>query len=457
MAKIWMRLRRWIRPSRRCDDAPQAARAQSETNAGEMLIHLSDNDSLNSQRALAPSTVVVRIASGQRLLRAQRSQSMPVNCKTDSILLAWPEHLHARRRRQNLDEAVPRELQQSKISCDLHDLTLSAQAGRRPYCEDIADRNISSSETLHLSDRQDHSTWRTQHTSARRKARKATKPPCSYTMNTTTFHGARPSQTQPHNHCDQGNQFSANDVARKRSQSTHTDTRYAGATEERRRSLPHKPNIFDLRNAVEAEEERFGARIVRPHRRSGSGASRRSSLTRARLNAPLPTLPCSGSPKNQRFKGGNDECQREPQRHDQVVESQTLPGQPSPDHLRSTTDTTVYERWAPAVTHETITTNTHEIREEHVCREIHNYHVKHMVQPIVDYEILPPRHFVQEGDEIREIGEEAIPSGAPSADWYTAEVASQLDSLSLEDIPWDTTSDPGSRFASTSRRCFVIR
>ena len=456
MANIWARFRRWTRSGRHRQDARLAARAQSEPNMTNMLIPLGDNDSLSSQRVLAPSTSLARNADRQRALEAQHRQSMPIGCKTDSILLAWPEHQLARQRRQNLDEAVPRELQQSKVSCDLHDLTSSAQAGRRPYCEDVADRNISSSETLYLSGRQDHPARQTQHISARRQARMISKPPCSYMTNTKAFKGGRYSASQPHTRCDQGNQFSADDVPLKRSRSTHSSSKCAHATEERRHSLPHKPNIFDLRNATEAEEEQLGARIVCERQRSDSGISHRSSLTRARLNAPLPPLPRSGSPTDRRAKGGSDQCQQRPQMHDQVVESQIRPNSPSPGHLGSTTGTTVYERWVPAVTHDTITTNTHEIREEHVSREIHNYHVKPVIQPIIDYEILSLRHFVQEGDEIREIGEDDIPSESPSADWYTAEVASQLDSLSVQDVPWDRTSDPGSRCACISHGCFSV-
>ena len=190
------------------------------------------------------------------------------------------------------------------------------------------------------------------------KVRKASKPPCSYITNTNTFDGDRAFPAQAH--CGQGNRFSADDAAPKRSRSIHPSIKSAGATEERRHSLPHKPNIFDLRNAVEAEQ--FGARIVSLQRHpSDSGASRKSSLTRARLKAPLPPLPCSGTPTDQRFKHSIDRHQQQSQRHDGVENSQTQPDEPSSDHHGRTIDTTVHERWAPAVTHATMTTNTHEI------------------------------------------------------------------------------------------------
>jgi len=56
-------------------------------------------------------------------------------------------------------------------------------------------------------------------------------------------------------------------------------------------------------------------------------------------------------------------------------------------------DTTTHEKWAPAVTHETIHRKVHEITEERVTRDIHHYHHVHRIQPLHEVEILPARHF----------------------------------------------------------------
>lgn len=63
-------------------------------------------------------------------------------------------------------------------------------------------------------------------------------------------------------------------------------------------------------------------------------------------------------------------------------------------NLTDTVDTEIITREAPAVVHETVVPTVHEIREERIEREIHTYDVVHRVQPVVDVEVLPPKHFV---------------------------------------------------------------
>lgn len=114
----------------------------------------------------------------------------------------------------------------------------------------------------------------------------------------------------------------------------------------------------------------------------------------------------------------------------------------SPTHVERTADTTIYERWAPAITQETVTRNIHEIREEHIHKEIHKYHFKHLIQPVIDYQILPPRHFVHENGNLREIDAKDIPVDVPPPNWYAEEVASRLGSLPVEEVLWDSGLDP---------------
>ena len=95
--------------------------------------------------------------------------------------------------------------------------------------------------------------------------------------------------------------------------------------------------------------------------------------------------------------------------------------------LTNTQDTTLHERWAPAVTYETIYQDVHEIRHEKITREIHNHHVFHRVLPIVDIEVLPSRHFVPVEGGYAEIAEEEVPGRAgPNAQWVIAETVSKL-------------------------------
>lgn len=438
MAKFWSRLRRFARSNGRTKEGQQRPKAQSEPNIAVLLAQLGGNDSLDSQRALPPSSLAAWSNGSPALERTLGTRSLSGRSKTDSILLGWPEYQHAKANRQKLEDIVPQELQRSKVSCDLQDLTISAQAGRRPYCEDVADRNISSSEALHKAAALGYKPCKSQTRVGRRPGRKAGKPPCSYPLRTAavesrSFEDDRAPVAHAHQNLAQCPYASADNLNGRRSKSAHADTEPSTNIGQRRHSLPHKPNIFDLRNATEAEQYQSRAASPRGHR-TGSEASRRSSITRARLNAPLPPLPPPISETHQRSKQASKD-QRQPTSREVFAELQSTASQP--DRVARTADTTFYERWAPAVTHERLVRNTHEIREEHVQKDIHNYYVKHLIQPIVDYEILPPRHFIRDEDGIREIDEKDIPSEAPPAGWYTTEVASQLDTLNIDDVPWD--------------------
>ncbi|KAF2721253.1 hypothetical protein K431DRAFT_285083 [Polychaeton citri CBS 116435] len=73
-------------------------------------------------------------------------------------------------------------------------------------------------------------------------------------------------------------------------------------------------------------------------------------------------------------------------------------------------NTTVHERIAPAVTHETVHKEVHHVRQEHITRDIHHHHVVHRVLPLVDVETLPTRHFVPTETGLKEVSEREIPS-----------------------------------------------
>ncbi|EME40981.1 hypothetical protein DOTSEDRAFT_56040 [Dothistroma septosporum NZE10] len=63
--------------------------------------------------------------------------------------------------------------------------------------------------------------------------------------------------------------------------------------------------------------------------------------------------------------------------------------------LRNTEDTDYHTTHAPAVTHETVHVEHHEVREEVITRETHNHHIFHRILPVLDFEVLPPRHFIE--------------------------------------------------------------
>lgn len=84
-----------------------------------------------------------------------------------------------------------------------------------------------------------------------------------------------------------------------------------------------------------------------------------------------------------------------------------------------------------AVTHETIIPVVREVRQEVITREIHNHDVYHRIQPVIDREVLPTKHYLQdERGHMREIPADKIPEGSSVvAKWQTAHWEAQTGSL----------------------------
>jgi len=112
-----------------------------------------------------------------------------------------------------------------------------------------------------------------------------------------------------------------------------------------------------------------------------------------------------------------------------VSNAPTAPSLAGVVDLSNTVDTSVQETWAPAVTHEVVNKHFHNIREEVVTRQIHTHDVYHRIQPIIDIQVLPTRHFVLHpttGEKI-EISEEQVPGrSGPNTDWVIAETVTKM-------------------------------
>ncbi|KAK6419460.1 hypothetical protein LTR95_017055 [Oleoguttula sp. CCFEE 5521] len=94
--------------------------------------------------------------------------------------------------------------------------------------------------------------------------------------------------------------------------------------------------------------------------------------------------------------------------------------------LSNTEDTTLHERWAPVVTHETVHRQFEEVRQESITREIHQDHIYHRVLPIVDIEVKPARHFIPVEGGYAEIAADELPGRTgDKAQWLIAELASK--------------------------------
>lgn len=80
-----------------------------------------------------------------------------------------------------------------------------------------------------------------------------------------------------------------------------------------------------------------------------------------------------------------------------------------------------------AVVHETVHKDVHHIREELIRKEIHTHDIYHRIQPVIDVEVLPARHFLPvEGGGLVEISAEEVPGRGNN--WVLAETVSKIPS-----------------------------
>lgn len=89
--------------------------------------------------------------------------------------------------------------------------------------------------------------------------------------------------------------------------------------------------------------------------------------------------------------------------------------------LRNTVDTEGEVKWAPAVTHEVVKPHTHEIIQQKIYREIHNYEHYHRIQPVRMTEVLPPRHWIPnpDGEGLIEISADELPARTGENRWWS--------------------------------------
>ena len=171
------------------------------------------------------------------------------------------------------------------------------------------------------------------------------------------------------------------------------------------------PNFSKLN--VGQSSDRSGAYTATnalPEDRGGAESNSRNTITRRSLDKPLPMPPVAEH-------NGNDDG-KIPESYDQravsLSKTQDLErslGVEGQIDLSNTTDVEVVERWAPAVTHETITRNIHEIREERITRDIHQDHYFHRILPIEEVEVLPARHYMLDREgAIREVPAQQVAS-----------------------------------------------
>lgn len=111
--------------------------------------------------------------------------------------------------------------------------------------------------------------------------------------------------------------------------------------------------------------------------------------------------------------------------YDTEVVEKIAPGKS--DFLEVRCHCVIAEYCNPAVVHERVHQNVHHIRKELITREIHEHEVYHRILPVIDVEVLPPRHFLPvEGGGLVEISGKEVPGRGNN--WVIAETASKIPS-----------------------------
>jgi hypothetical protein len=155
-------------------------------------------------------------------------------------------------------------------------------------------------------------------------------------------------------------------------------------------------------------------------------APRRSSLDK-----PLPLTPPAAMSLDRNL-GANSKAFGNASNVDEDFLARAKQGSAGPFNLdgvdvKKEPDTvSVHEYHAPAVTHEVISKERHETRQQVITREVHDYHIYHRILPIIDIEVLPARHFVPIQNGYVEIDEEELPGRTrDKVNWAIAEMVSK--------------------------------
>ncbi|KAK0271338.1 hypothetical protein LTR35_009909 [Friedmanniomyces endolithicus] len=305
------------------------------------------------------------------------------------------------------DLRLPQVPRQSDLSSDLQHLTLSNAAGREPYSEDVADRNIAKRKPL-------------QNGVERPLSGQSYSP---FNATPVLPHGDRHSEDVANRNTGLnrglgGPSVSAYDTPSPlRVQKQGPIDNQAGGigsptTSYGGRGLNHKANDNDLRRSSDVGRSQSPT-LQRGETRTSTDSDRRR-IKRTSLEKALPARPAAEFTAEGRHPGHTTELA------DKAVDLTGIVD------LSNTTDATLHEKWAPAVTHETVIQNVHNVREERITREFHTDHVFHRILPIIDIQVLPARHFVPIEGGYAEISAADLPARTGvNAQWVLAELASR--------------------------------
>lgn len=214
----------------------------------------------------------------------------------------------------------------------------------------------------------------------------------------------------------------------------------------------HGPDGYqDLARQKSVTRKQVGASPQAPHSPAQFSTSANSQPVNNRQKGtkPLPSAPTSmGNDYQSSRDAPTSQSSSMLERSRPVGRGNVVPhnGQEIVNRAKSNTyDTEVIEKVAPgssprhhlkclmanrhdlAVVHENVTKDVHHIREEVMNREVHTHDVYHRILPIIDIEVLPPRHFLPvEGGGLVEVSAEEVPGRGQN--WVIAETASKIPS-----------------------------
>ncbi|MCJ1378475.1 hypothetical protein MMC17_001574 [Xylographa soralifera] len=190
-------------------------------------------------------------------------------------------------------------------------------------------------------------------------------------------------------------------------------------------------------NVQQQEEQGLSRKRSIPRKLVGSGSALQasdsvasSSTTNTKLHSslqkPLPTAPYGSQGLNTneiRSTTGKDQARSPAQQSSSSIMAQDVINRAK----GNTRDTEVIETIAPAVVHETVNKDIHYVKHEVVTRDIHEHTYYHRILPVIDVEVLPPRHFLPvEGGGLVEVSADEVPGRGKN--WVIAETASKIPS-----------------------------
>nr|OQO13841.1 hypothetical protein B0A51_17479 [Rachicladosporium sp. CCFEE 5018] len=331
-----------------------------------------------------------------------------------------------------VDDRLPQVPRQSDLSDDFRNLNFESATNEGHYGERVADRNISGSKGTYGNDQLSSSPPlhsrrardNLRDVSLDQERSVGSKPvlpqlnPYSGSVDDWKLNERTPSTENAHT--QGGGQNGTVDGGRRSSMGTPVGR--VKSAQESLKATTRKPVNGSLDNRASGEYTPTSP--TSPVSRESMDSQKRG-VRRSSLHKPLPSIPAEKSLESERTLG---------EVHSDIGKERgyLVKDAPAPVpldgivDLSNTEDTTLHERWAPAVTHETVHRQFEEVRQESITREIHQDHIFHRVLPIVDIEVKPSRHFIPVEGGYAEIAAEELPGRTgDKAQWMIAELASK--------------------------------